>query len=200
MKIKKYAAGLSSLLLVASLAACSGSNTASTTKSDSAKSKTASKNESVTLRIAWWGNQPRTDYTLKIIDLYEKQHPNVKIESEYASWDDYWKKLAPEAAANNLPDIIQMDTSYVTQYANNNQLADLEPFYGKEINTKELSNDYIDAGKLNKHYYGLPTGSNAIGLQYDPALLKKAGIDSIPQNWTWTDYQNLAKKAVAAGL
>lgn len=201
MKIKKYAAALGSLALVASLAACGGSNTASTTtKSDSGTSKTASKNEPVTLRIAWWGNQPRTDYTLKIIDLYEKQHPNVKIEPEYASWDDYFKKLAPEAAANNLPDIIQMDTSYVTQYANNNQLADLKPFYGKEIDTKDLSKDYIDAGQLNNHYYGLPTGSNAIGLQYDPALLKKAGINSIPQNWTWTDYQNLAKKAVAAGL
>lgn len=200
MKIKKYAAALGSLALVASLAACGGSNTASTTKSDSGNSKTASKNEPVTLRISWWGNQPRTDYTLKIIDLYEKQHPNVKIESEYASWDDYWKKLAPEAAANNLPDIIQMDTSYVTQYANNNQLADLKPFYGKEIDTKDLSQDYIDAGKLSSHYYGLPTGSNAIGLQYDPALLKKAGIDSIPQTWTWDDYQSMAKKAVAAGL
>jgi multiple sugar transport system substrate-binding protein len=200
MKIKKYAAALSSLLLVASLAACSGSNSASTSKSDSGTSKSASKNEPVTLRISWWGNQPRTDYTLKIIDLYEKQHPNVKVEPEYASWDDYWKKLSPEAAANNLPDIIQMDTSYVTQYANNNQLADLKPFFGKEINTKDLGQDYLDLGKFGNKYFGLATGVNAVGFQYDPALLKKADIDSIPQNWTWDDYQNMAKKAIAAGM
>ncbi|GGH86946.1 multiple sugar transport system substrate-binding protein [Pullulanibacillus pueri] len=132
--------------------------------------------------------------------MYEKKHPNVKIEPEYATWDDYWKKLSPEAAANQLPDIIQMDPSYITQYANNNQLADLKPYLGKEIDTSDLSQNFLDTGKINGNYYGLSAGGVAVSYQYDPELLKKAGIDSIPENWTWTDYENMAKKAAAAGL
>ncbi|MBJ8193567.1 extracellular solute-binding protein, partial [Bacillus cereus] len=31
--------------------------------------------------------------------------------------------------------------------------------------------------------------------QYDPALLKKAGIDKIPDNWTWDQYKEMALKA-----
>src|SRR5690554_5504333 len=63
--------------------------------------------EKVTLRLAWWGGQPRHDYTLEVIKLYEAKYSHVKIEPEYASWDDYWKKLGPQAAANELPDIMQ---------------------------------------------------------------------------------------------
>ena len=42
------------------------------------------------------------------------------------TYDDYWKKLAPEAAANELPDIVQMDISYFRQYGLKDQLEDLD--------------------------------------------------------------------------
>ena len=196
--MKKFLVLLFSFVLVFSLAACSGSSSSSGDESKTKDEKSG--DEQVTLRMAWWGSQPRHDYTLKIIEMYEKEHPNVKIEPEYASWDDYWKKLAPQAAANELPDIIQMDLSYVSQYSNNNQLADLKPFFGKEINTSDLSENFLDGGKLDDKYYGLSTGVNAIGYQYDPALLKKIGMDKVPENWTWDDYQEMGKKASEAGL
>ncbi|GAA3329118.1 hypothetical protein GCM10020331_075860 [Ectobacillus funiculus] len=80
------------------------------------KKEAAEKKEPITLRVSWWGGQPRHDYTMKVIEMYEKEHPNVKIEAEFANWDDYWKKLAPMAAANQLPDVIQMDLAYLSQY------------------------------------------------------------------------------------
>jgi multiple sugar transport system substrate-binding protein len=197
--MKKLMVMLVSLLMVFSLAACSGSTT-SNSEGNSDKDNSGKKDENVTLRIAWWGSQPRHDYTLKIIELYEKENPNVKIEPEYASWDDYWTKLAPQAASNEMPDIIQMDLSYITQYGKNNQLADLKPFLGKEIDTSDLSQDFLDGGKIGDKYYGLNGGVNALAFQYDTALLKKIGVDKIPADWKWDDYNEMAKKAVAAGL
>ena len=99
------------------------SPTASTAPTTSAKANP------VTLRVAWWGGQARHDYTLKVIELYQQKHPNVKIESEYAAFDDYWKKLAPQAAANGFPDVFQMDISYLTQYGSRGQLEDFETLY-----------------------------------------------------------------------
>src|SRR5699024_7109700 len=69
--------------------------------------------EEITLRMAWWGEQTRNDGTNEVIEMFEDENPHITIETEYARWDDYWRKLAPQAAANELPDIIQMDLSYI---------------------------------------------------------------------------------------
>jgi len=194
--MKKILILLFSFVLVFSLAECSGS---SSTSSDKGDSKDGKKDEKVTLRIAWWGSQPRHDYTLEIIKMYEEKNPNVKIEAEYAAWDDYWKKLAPQAAANELPDIIQMDLSYFSQYSQNN-LADLTPYLDKEINTKDIAENIINGGKLGDKLYGINAGVNVVGFHYDQEVLKKAGVDSIPEEWNWEDYKEIAGKAKAAGV
>jgi multiple sugar transport system substrate-binding protein len=196
--MKKGILSLLSLILFFSLAACSSST--SQNPSDSSDNENAEKDKKVTVRVAWWGNQPRHDYTLKMIELYEKEHPNVKIEPEYASWDDYWKKMAPQAAANRLPDVIQMDLSYITEYSANNQLADLTPFYGKEIDTSDLSENFLSGGKIGEKYYGLTASMVALSYQYDPEVLKKIGIEKVPSDWTWEDYIEMGEKASAAGL
>ena len=57
--------------------------------------------ESVTLRISWWGSQTRHDRTLAAIELFESQNPGVKIEPEYMSWGDYWIRMATLMAASS---------------------------------------------------------------------------------------------------
>jgi len=156
--------------------------------------------EPVTLRMAWWGSQPRHDYTLQVIEMYQQKYPHVKIEPEYANFDDYWKKLAPQAAANDLPDIIQMDISYLSQYGGKGQLEDLTPYLGTIINTDHISENAISGGKLGDQLYGFNIGVNTIQFQYDPELLKKLGIEKPDENWTWDDYYALAGKAKEAGL
>lgn len=153
----------------------------------------------VTLRIAWWGSDKRNEYTQKVIDLYKQKHPNVKIDVEYALFDDYWKKLAPQAAANQLPDIIQMDVSYITQYAKNGQLEDLGPYLNKSIQLGDVAENVLQTGIVEGKQYGIPTGVNVLGYQYDPAKLKETGLE-IPENWTWDQYKELNKQAGAKGV
>lgn len=150
-----------------------------------------------TLRIAWWGSDARHEYTQKVIDLYMEKNPNVKVDVEYASFDDYWKKLAPQAAANQLPDIVQMDISYISQYAKNGQLEDLAPYVGKQINLGDVSENVISTGVVNGKQYGIPSGVNVLGFHYDPAILKKAGIDALPEEMTWDTYEETALQAAA---
>lgn len=156
--------------------------------------------DNVTLRIAWWGSQPRHDYTLQVIELYQKANPHVKIEAEYASWDDYWKRLAPQAAANELPDIIQMDLSYISQYGEKGQLEDLTPYLNNGIDVSDISENAIAGGKLGDKLYGFNLGVNALQVHYDPELLKRIGVDKLDENWTWETYVELGRKAADAGL
>lgn len=154
----------------------------------------------VTIRIAWWGEDTRHDYTKKVIELYEQQNEHVTIEMEYTKYDDYWKKMAPQAATSELPDIIQIDTSYYAQYAGKMLFADLTPFLGHEIDITNISENVLRAGIYKGGNYGMTLGINSLGFQYDPQILKNAGVDQIPEQWTWDDYEEIAAKAQAKGI
>ncbi|WP_208588981.1 ABC transporter substrate-binding protein [Gracilibacillus suaedae] len=205
--MKKSLLVLLGMMMILWLAACSGDDSSEDTSGDtddtSEETDTDSDSEAsgdqVTLRIAWWGSQPRHDYTLEVIELYEEQNPNVTIEPEYASWDDYWQKLSPQAAANELPDIIQMDLSYISQYAENGQLADLEPFLGSEIDDSNIAENTIEGGRINDGLYGFNLGSNALSFQYNPEILAEIGIEEIPETYSWDEYQEMAQQAADAG-
>ncbi|AIQ23529.1 extracellular solute-binding protein [Paenibacillus sp. FSL H7-0737] len=209
MNLKKRFALLAVPLLLSSmLAGCGGGNnnnsaaatdSATNTPSETKPAATTSA-EPVTLRIAWWGGDTRHSYTQQVIDMYETKYPNVTIEPEYASFDDYWKKLAPQAAANRLPDIVQMDISYINQYGSNGQLEDLKPYLNSQIQVGDVNENVLSTGVINEKQFGIPLGVNVLGFQYDPELLKKAGVDSIPENWTWDQYKEIAAKAKSAGL
>ena len=148
----------------------------------------------VTLRLGWWGNPTRDARTLKVVEMYMAKNPNVTIETETTGWAGYWDKLGSQAAARNLPDIIQQDYGYLAQYAQKDLLLDLTPYVSKKIiNLSGVSDDFISGGKIKNKLYGVSLGSNAIAFIVDPAVLKKAGL-SLPDSakWTWADFEKLA--------
>lgn len=207
--MKKMMLVLLAAFMAVTMAACSGGsgsgapagNGGGSSGGTETGSGGGSSNETITLRMAWWGGEPRHNYTLEVIDMYQKANPHIKIEPEYANWDDYWKKLAPQAAANELPDILQMDLSYLTQYGTNGQLEDLTPYLGNQIDVTNISDNAVQGGALDGKIYGFNTGVNAIQVHYDPVLLKQAtGLDALPDNWTWEQYEEIALQAAEGGM
>ncbi|NOU96144.1 extracellular solute-binding protein [Paenibacillus sp. LMG 31456] len=185
-----------SLLLTAAGCGGTGGNTAQ----KPADAVAGGSKEPVKLRIAWWGGQARHDYTLKVIELYQQKNPNVKIEAEYAAFDDYWKKLAPQAAANDMPDIIQMDLSYLSQYGGRNQLEDLRPYTkNNTIDVSAVSPNTLSTGELNGSLYQITLGVNALSATADPELVKKAGATMPAKDWTWDDMEAMGKQLKSSG-
>lgn len=198
---------LTSLLIMAlfvSIAAACGSNSNGTNSNKETAAPTAAAptagtatdapadKEPVTLRVAWWGGQARHDYTLKVIELYQSLNPHVTIEPEYASFDDHWKKLAPQVAANNLPDVIQMDISYLTQYGSLGQLEDLQPYIDNgTLDASSVSDAALSGGKINNQLFAFNLGSNALLSVIDKAMLESAAGTMPTENWTWDDFTKL---------
>lgn len=211
--MKKALSALVLLALVISVIGCGSNNKnneaassapaasspAATTEASPSPSEEVKK-DPVTLRIAWWGGQARHDYTLKVIEMYQALNPHVTIEPEYASFDDHWKKLAPQAAANNLPDVIQMDLSYLSQYGDRGQLEDLTPFtQNGAIDVSTISESNLSGGKIGDALYALNLGSNAISSTVDFQLLKDNGIELPTKDWTWEEYTAIAAKLKEKG-
>ena len=183
-------AGLMAVLMTMSLAACgssAGSSDASGTGSaatgDNSAAQAAS-GDKVTLSLCWWGNQTRNDVTKKAVDLYMEQNPNVEIKVEFTDWSGYWDKLSAMAAGGNLPDIIQMDYSYLQQYQQSGQLADLSQFIDSGvIDTSKIADSVIDSGSIDGTCYALSLGSNAPMMVYDKEIVEQAGVE-IPEQLT----------------
>ncbi len=154
---------------------------------------TAAAPAKVVLRLAWWGNPTRDARTLKAVEMYMAKNPQVTIETETTGWAGYWDKLATQAAANNLPDIIQHDYAYISQYAQKDLLLALDSYVtSNQINLKEVDDNFISGGRVDGKLYGINLGTNAWCIIYDPAVLKKAGVSAPEANWTWVDFEKIA--------
>jgi multiple sugar transport system substrate-binding protein len=184
--VKKFLCAVTAALIaVSALSGCAGGkNSSSSAVSEDANAKAE-------LTFVWWGNQVRNDRTQKVIQLYMQKNPNVTITPQMVDWANYWNKLATQAAANSAPDIIQQDYAYINQYAAKNLLLDMTPYTKNGVfDTTNIPKDVIASGTVNNKFLGISIGSNALNLLYDPAILTKAGLTTISNNWTWDDFDN----------
>jgi multiple sugar transport system substrate-binding protein len=176
------AAAIATTLLAAS--ACGGS------------SGGPSANGQVTLRFTWWGSDTRHKLTQQVIDSFQQEHPNIKVKGEYGEWAGYWDKLATTVAANDAPDVIQMDEKYLREYADRGALLDLKKTNG--LDTGKFEPDTLAAGEFDDGLYGLNAGINAFTIVANPALFKAAGVP-LPDDktWTWDQYTQIAQEISA---
>lgn len=148
--------------------------------------------ETVTLRVAWWGSQSRHNRTLKVIDMFKEQYPDIKIDPQYTGWGGYWEKMAAQAAGNNLPDVMQHDRMYLTQYVDNGRILSLNKYLNNGI--LDLSNVDQGMGEVDGQLYGVTLGVNAFAVTYHEKLFEEAGVDLPDPDWTWQDFMNTARK------
>ncbi len=189
-------------IMVGSLTACTGGSTSGQGGSQSAgttqaEGSSADSQEEVTLKISWWGNQNRHDYTQKILDKYTELHPNVKFEAMPSGWDGYFDKLSTQAASGTMPDIVQMDYLYITTYAKNNSLADLQPYVDNgTIDVSGISEEVVNAGKIDDKLAGIVGSTGCLAVGYNPDVFKEAGLEepNASGNWTWDDFVKTAKE------
>lgn len=190
MKKRVLSFVLASAMLV-SLAGCGAAGNGSTSESTSTADTAASSDETITLRMAWWGSQERHDRTIEVIELYESLHPEINIEYEYYSFDDYFTKLKTLVASDQVWDVFQMGGNFPMYM---DKICPLDEYI--ESGIVDVS-DITDANlkttqDTEGHQLGLSNGLNTYGIAYDPAMFEAAGVPEPTETWTWDDYKNAA--------
>jgi multiple sugar transport system substrate-binding protein len=149
----------------------------------------------VELRFSWWGGDKRAQLTQAAIAAFEAENPKIKIKPEYGDWSGYWDKLATQVAANDAPDIIQMDEKYITEYSTRGALLDLSKY---DVDTSKLDEAALNAGKSEDGLTGIAAGINAATILANPAVFKAAGVE-LPDDktWTWEDFERIAAEVTA---
>ncbi|GCE12823.1 extracellular solute-binding protein [Tengunoibacter tsumagoiensis] len=182
---RTIAASLSTLLVLLTviLSACGGSSTSTTSGP-------------VTLNYWYTEGTAEAPVITKLIGEFEKQNPDIKINAQYQPFDQTQSKFANAAQSNTAPDVLRSDVGWIAQFASTRYLLPLDQ-YVSETDQKDYLPNALAYGKYDGHLYALPQVTDFLAIQYNKAILAKAGITSAPK--TMSDFEAASKKIVESG-
>jgi multiple sugar transport system substrate-binding protein len=147
--------------------------------------------EPVNMHISWWGSQARHDITIKVIEMFMAENPNITITYDFASFGDYWTLMSTKAAGGNLSCVMQQDYAYFKQYVTDGLIIPLDPYIADgTIDLSNVSPDAIGGGKVDGKLYALSLGTNSQSFVIDTDLFQKAGVALPKPDWTWKDFED----------
>ena len=142
--------------------------------------------------MSTWGNDSRLKLTEEAVAAFEQANPGIKVQVENSELSSYWDKLATQTAANDPPDVIQMDESYIAAYGGRGALLDLST-QSSVLDLSAMDAKVLDTGKVDGTLVGAPVGVALFSVGVNPDLLKQAGL-KMPDDktWTWDDLATMA--------
>ncbi len=193
--LKKVGALLLTATMTLPLTACgSGSSDTPDTKKESSVSDTGSdgadsgsSEEQITLTI-WHQSVADTDPVKKIIEdsvtEYHELHPNITIEQDGVTGEQYKTKIKTAFAAGEAPDISYMFSggSFVKPYIDAEYLLPIDEYISEETKNKVLPG-MLDGCTFDGKLYTLPTVTFLANLYCNTEMFDKAGA-KLPTNWT----------------
>ena len=204
-RLAMFAAGF---LSVSMLVGCGNSGSASSAsdspsqapgteaapQSNSSETTASSGAEGAALTISWWGNQARNERTQQVLELYSNANEGITFDGQFTEWADYWTKLAVASAGHTLPDIIQMDYSYLEQYVSNGLLVDLTPYIEDgTIDVSNVSENALNPGKVGDGIYAISAGVNVPTIVYNKTLLDENGI-TVKDNMNLEEFYEVCRE------
>jgi raffinose/stachyose/melibiose transport system substrate-binding protein len=153
------------------------------------------------LVIWWWGEQEFTGLTGWLEDtvkIYEKEHPDVKVETTLQATENVFSDFPTASAAGNPPDLqYAWNGVYCMDWA---WLGYLEPL-NKYFSKQELDRMYsIPLTSFEGNAYRVGWYAFSFGWAYNKKMLKEAGVSPsmIPPK-TFDDWLKACEKVKAAG-
>lgn len=138
----------------------------------------------------------------KIIKDFKKVHPdiNVKFRATYESYEDATNTILREAVSGNLPDVTMQGLNRQAVLVEKGIAKSLEPFIAKEANFEKdgYHKAMLSLSTFDKQVYGLPFSVSLPVGYYNMDMMKKAGINTLPQ--TWDEVVQACGKLKASGI
>ncbi|AYG00644.1 sugar ABC transporter substrate-binding protein [Lactococcus allomyrinae] len=166
---KKIALGTFSALAILSLTACGTSSSA---------------NKSSNKEITVWAMGAEGENLPKVAADFTKE-TGIKVKVQNIPWANAHDKLLTAVASKQGPDVIQMGTTWMTEFKDAGALTDLSKYISKDKNLSD--SNFYDANlattKFDGKSYGIPWANDVRVLYYRTDIFKKAGINEAPKTW-----------------
>jgi len=149
--------------------------------------------EPVTLEF--WELSVGEELMRSLLDKFERQHPGIRVRFQQLSWDFGLDKIITAIAAGNAPDLVELGTDWVAQFAASGVLWDITD------RVRSLKDEYFlwEPVTYQGRVYGLPWLAGTRVLFYNRDLFAQAGLDPNRPPETWSELLEAAKAVHALG-
>jgi multiple sugar transport system substrate-binding protein len=192
------------LAAVASLAAgCAGASTSSpppATGSQPASTPTAPPPTAAPVKLTYFTFSAAPDHLKDldaIIAAFNTAHPNITIEVQTATYDEYFTKLQTAVAGGTAPDTFELNSENFVTYASAGSLLDISSQAQATASTYYPRAYEVFAADGKQ--YGLPESFSDVLLFYNKDVFDAAGQSYPTADWKWADELAAAKKLTKAG-
>lgn len=182
---------ISTLLLTGVLTACS------TSTDPNANNASNGADKQITLKV--WGMGDSEKSLTTISEQFETDNPTIKVDVQVIPWSAAHDKLLTAVASKSGPDVLQMGTSWMTEFANAGALLDLSPYIEQyeEFNPDNFFDGSVSTTKFGDQTVGIPWYAETRVLYYRTDLLAEVGYDKAPA--TWDELKDASTKLAARG-
>ncbi|MEX1052370.1 MAG: extracellular solute-binding protein [Patescibacteria group bacterium] len=134
------------------------------------------------IQLTYWGLWEDKEVMQPLIDQYQANNSNIKVEYIKMTPEDYRNKLLVRSEQGQGPDIYRYHNTWVPEIK-----AVLSPLPDSILSTKEYEETffplYKNDLKVGDNYYGIPLMVDGLVLLYNDTLFKSAGINNEPKTW-----------------
>jgi raffinose/stachyose/melibiose transport system substrate-binding protein len=179
------------LFLAAALTGCSGNT-------DTASGENGSK-KTIKFMHLWpaGSSKQQNQIVTDIIEQYEAEHEDVKVEVEVLENEQYKNKIKVLSSSNELPDVgFTWAAGYMTPFVKGNLFAELDDVLNDGLKDSFVSGT-TEAYALDGKTYGLPLELNIAPIYYNKEIFEKLNLD-VPQ--TYSEFENAVKTLADNGV
>ena len=182
--MKKIIAMLLAVMMVLAMAACapadkdaSGESKDPGTQNTEAQGGEETQASEVEIWY-YWETVKHQEALNYLIEKYNESQSDVKVTAKYVPFADFKKQLSIGATADELPDIVIIDSPDHASYATMGIFADLTG----RFDTSTYYDGPVASCTIDGKLYGIPADVNCLGLYYNEDMLKEAGVE-VPTTW-----------------
>jgi alpha-1,4-digalacturonate transport system substrate-binding protein len=154
----------------------------------------------VTLTVLWFNDANESDVFLATMQDYLTANPHIKLDLQVIAFSEYEQKLKMMISGGAPPDVARVTNNNIATLVDS--LLPLESYIPE---LEELKKNYLPASlafAINRQnqMVAFPTEATANGMLANKTAFKNAGIDvdEVSKTWTWTTWEEIIKKVIAA--
>lgn len=177
--MKKLFALVLALMMVLGMAACAQSEKNPSGESKDTSTQGGGEAQASEVEVwYYWENTSHQEILNGVIEDYNASQTQYKVSAKYVPFADFKKQLSIGATADELPDIVIIDSSDHASYAAMGIFADITG----RFDTSTYYEGPVASCTVDGKLYGIPFGSNCLALYYNEDMLKAANVEA-PTTW-----------------
>ena len=141
------------------------------------------KENKVTIKFSSWGSQSEVALLKPLINKFEKENPDIKVEFVHIP-QNYFQKLHLLFASNLAPDVVFINNYYLPKYVDANVLEDLTPY----IKRDDFFEKSLKGFTIDNKIYAIPRDVSCLVVYYNKDIFDRYKIPYPSDNMTLREF------------